>query len=63
MKKQINYEEAVSELEKIVSQMENGELDIDRMSEALKKAQELITLCKNKLTKTEEEINRILEKK
>ncbi len=63
MKKNINYEEAVSELEKIVTQMESGELDIDKMGETLKKAQQLITLCKDKLTKTEEEINKILENK
>ena len=63
MKKNINYEEAVSELEKIVTQMESGELDIDKMDETLKKAQQLITLCKDKLTKTEEEINKILENK
>ena len=36
------------------------ELDIDQMSEQLKRAQELIKLCKDKLTKTDEEIKKIL---
>lgn len=62
MKKNIKYEEAISELENIVRQMENNELDIDSLSEQLKKAQELIAFCKNKLTKTNEEIQGILEK-
>ena len=62
MKKNIKYEEAISELEHIVRQMENNELDIDSLSEQLKKAQELIAFCKNKLTKTSEEIQGILEK-
>jgi exodeoxyribonuclease VII small subunit len=54
------YEEAVDELEQIVSRMENDELDIDSMSEQLKRAQKLIKLCKEKLTRTDEEIRKIL---
>ena len=61
MKKAPNYEEAVSQLEEIVKKMESGELDIDEMSEQLKRAQELIKFCKDKLTKTDEEIKKILE--
>lgn len=61
MKKTLNYEEAVSQLEEIVKKMESGELDIDMMSTELKNAQQLIKLCKDKLTKTEEEIKKILE--
>ena len=40
--------------------MENDELDIDQMTEQLKKAQELIKLCRDKLTKTDEEIKALL---
>ena len=61
MKKTPNYGEAVSQLEEIVKKMESGELDIDMMSTELKNAQQLIKLCKDKLTKTEEEIKKILE--
>lgn len=60
MKKAPNYEEAVSQLEEIVKKMESGELDIDMMSTELKNAQQLIKLCKDKLTKTDEEIKKIL---
>jgi exodeoxyribonuclease VII small subunit len=56
------YEEAVRQLEDIVEKMESDELDVDSMSENLKKAQKLIKLCKDKLTKTDDEINKILEK-
>jgi exodeoxyribonuclease VII small subunit len=41
--------------------MEAGNTDIDAMSEQLKRAQELIKMCKDKLTKTDEEIKAILE--
>lgn len=61
-KEEIKYEEAVRQLESIVEKLENDELDIDSMSDNLKKAQKLIKLCKDKLTKTDDEINKILAK-
>lgn len=57
----INYESAVKELEEIVRKMENDQLDIDSLTEQLKRAQQLIKSCKDKLTKTDEEIKQILE--
>ena len=60
-KKEIKYEEAVSELEEIVEKMENDELDIDQLSDQLKRAKELVKLCKDKLTKTDEEIKKLLQ--
>lgn len=62
MKKNITYEEAVKNLEDIVARMESGNMDIDSMSAELKTAQELIKFCKDKLTKTDEEIKKILSK-
>lgn len=61
MPKEIKYEEALKQLETIVDKMENDELDIDGLGEQLKTAQKLIKLCKDKLTKTNEEIKKILE--
>ena len=63
MSKELKYEAAMAELQAIVSKMENDELDIDQLSEQLKRAQELIKLCKDKLTKTDEEIKKILSDK
>ncbi|MGX8697378.1 MAG: exodeoxyribonuclease VII small subunit [Prevotella sp.] len=60
MSNEIKYEAAFAELQAIVRKMENDELDIDQMSEQLKRAQALIKLCKDKLTKTDEEIKKIL---
>ena len=60
MEKAMKYEEVMKQLEQIVSKMENDELDIDQMSEQLKKAQQLIKLCKDKLMKTDKEIQKIL---
>lgn len=60
--KEIKYEEAVCQLEAIVNKMENGELDIDSMAAQLKQAQELVKLCKQKLKRTDNEIQKLLEK-
>ena len=61
MAKEIKYEEALSQLEDIVSKMENEELDIDELTTELKQAQKLVKLCKDKLTKTDKEIKTILK--
>ena len=49
----MKYEEAIQQLETIVSQIENNELDIDQLADRLKEAKKLITLCKDKLYKTD----------
>lgn len=59
-KKEIKYEEAVAQLEEIVDKMENDELDIDQLTDQLKRAKELVKLCKDKLTKTDDEIKKLL---
>lgn len=60
MEKKINYEAALSEIEEIVNKMENDEFDIDQLSANLKRAQTLIKLCRDKLTKTDVEIKKLL---
>ena len=57
---EMKYEKAVCELEEIVDKMECDELDIDQLSEQLKRAKVLVKLCKDKLTKTDEEIKKLL---
>lgn len=56
----MKYEEAIKELEAIVSQVENNELDIDQLAGRLKEAQKLIKLCRDKLYKTDEKIKALL---
>ena len=57
---EMKYEKAVCELEEIVDKMERDELDIDQLSEQLKRAKVLVKLCKDTLTKTDEEIKKLL---
>lgn len=60
-KQEFKYEKAVEQLEEIVDKMENDELDIDQLSEQLKRAKLLVKMCKDKLTKTDEEIKKLLQ--
>ena len=59
--KAIKYEDAIRQLEDIVEKLENNELNIDEMPEALKRAQQLLKLCRDRLTKTDAEIQKIQE--
>ena len=59
MNEELKYEEALAQLETIVRKMEANEYDIDELAAQLKTAQRLIKFCKDKLTKTEEEIQKI----
>ena len=61
MQKKPSYEEAMSRLEEIVQHMEDGNLDLDTLTLQLREAKSLIKICKDKLTKTDAEINEILK--
>jgi exodeoxyribonuclease VII small subunit len=54
------YTEAFDELQRIVSEIEQGEISVDELSEKVKRAAFLIKICKQKLTSTEEDVDRIL---
>lgn len=58
-KKEFSFNSAVSEIEKILRNIESGELDVDKLSLEVKRASELIKQCQKKLKNTEEEINSI----
>jgi exodeoxyribonuclease VII small subunit len=55
------YSEAFDELQRIVSEIESGEISVDELSEKVKRATHLIRICKLKLTSTEEDVNKILK--
>ena len=55
------YEEAFARLQEIVRKMEGSQLDIDQITAHMKEAQELITLCKKRLTETEKEIDKLTQ--
>ena len=59
-KETITYTEAFDELQQIVQEMENADISVDELSDKIKRCTMLIKLCKDKLTKTEAEIAKIM---
>ncbi|KAA6341987.1 Exodeoxyribonuclease 7 small subunit [termite gut metagenome] len=63
VKKQETYSQAIKRLEEIVRQIDNNELEIDKLSEKIKAANEIISFCSEKLTKADKEIEKLLNEK
>lgn len=60
-KEKITYKSAVAEIEQILELMEREELDVDEMSEKVKRVSELIRICRQKLLQTQEEVEKVLK--
>lgn len=60
-KDEISYNQAFDELEKILEEIENEEIDLDNLSNKIKRASFLLKSCKSKLRSAEKEINGIIE--
>ena len=56
-----NYVAAFEELQEIVGEMETGNINIDELAIKVKRAAELIKICKSKLKATELDVQKILE--
>ena len=61
MSEEITYTAAFEELQLIVQEIEEGGLSVDELSIKVKRAAQLIKICKSKLTSTEEDVNQILK--
>ena len=59
--KELPYEAAMERLEKVARELENGDVAIDQLAVKLKEAQQLLQFCKDKLTKADEEVRKLLE--
>ncbi len=60
-KKDQSYTDAIQELQKILDKLESGDMDVDVLTEEIKRASALLKLCKEKLYKTDVEIKKILD--
>lgn len=59
-KENIRYSDAVAEIEKILKKINSPEADIDTIGADVKRATDLINLCKTKIRKAEAEIEKAL---
>ena len=62
-KKYESYSKAMAQLEEIVRQIDGGQLEIDQLAEKIKEANEIIAFCQSKLTKADQEIEKLLPEK
>ena len=60
MKEEMTYTAAFEELKEIVDQLENDSISVDELTEKMKRATVLMKICRDKLTKTEEEVNKTI---
>ncbi len=60
-KKTVTYNDAMAEVEEILEKIENEELDVDDLAEKVKRVSVLLKICKDKLLKTNEQVEQILK--
>lgn len=60
-KQSISYEDALRELDQIVTAVERGDLEIDQLTTQLKRAQTLLALCKVQLQQVKTDVQKILD--
>ncbi len=56
-----NYSEAVKELDELVRKMQDPACDLDKLAAYTVRAKQLITFCRERLTKTDEQLKAILK--
>jgi len=59
-KEKISYSEAIAEIESILEKIEGGKLDVDELTEKVKRVTALLKTCRDKLYVTEKQIGKIL---
>jgi exodeoxyribonuclease VII small subunit len=59
--KKVSYNEAMAEIEEILEKIENEELDVDELAEKVKRVSVLLKMCKDKLHKTNEQVEQVLK--
>ncbi len=58
---EISYNEALAELESILASLRSDNCDVDTLAERTRRAAALLKECRKRLTRTEEELSKVLE--
>lgn len=61
MGKELTYKSAMEEIENLVKLLEENKLNVDELSEKVKRIAVLVEFCKEKLHHTEEEVSNVLK--
>ena len=57
----LSFRAAMDELEAILERIEGEEIDIDRLAEELRRAAQLLDVCRGKIRKAEVEVTQIVQ--
>ena len=57
---ELGYAEAMTELEGILGELEGDHLDVDVLAERVRRASELIKLCRTRISRAQDDVNRIV---
>ena len=57
----LSFRDAMEELEGILERIEGEEIDIDRLAEELRRAAQLLEVCRGKIRKAEVEVTQIVQ--
>lgn len=58
---ELRFGEALEELEAILRRVEEEEIDVDSLAEELRRAAELLEVCRGKIKKAEVEVTQIVQ--
>jgi len=58
--RKLTFGEAVGEVEEILAELERDNVDIDHLGDRVKRAVELIQVCREKLEKTDDEVRELV---
>jgi len=56
----LGYADAMAELETILHELERGDIDLDRLSDQVRRAADLVRLCRGRLDDARTEVTRIV---
>lgn len=59
--RKISYNAAMAEIEEILTLIEDEQLDVDQLSDKVKRVSFLLKTCKDKLHKTETDVQQVLD--
>ena len=57
-----SFTDAMQELEAILNRIDNDTVDVDRLAKELRRATDLLELCRGKIRKAEVEVSQIVQK-
>ena len=57
---ELGYAEAMAELEGILDELEGDDLDVDVLADRVRRASELLTVCRGRITRAQADVDRIV---